>query len=396
MSLFAQHGYGKSDKINRGLDAGVLDGVIMSPRDELPKNLRAYLSALHKKYKKVPVLFDPQFYVTTITPVKDGNLPSYPYYHSGLTRRNFTSPESIEGYVRETLDYQAKLPISQMISPTVYFDNFNDPWSQISLSMAEGSINYHSKALKKPPLLVSLVFSENALSSSESLSEFLDIISGFKVAGFYIIVKRSSSQYMTQMEPVVLENLLYLVYVLSELNRYEVVVGYADIIGILLHAVGAKVTACGWFNSLRQFSLARFQPSTGGRAPRPRYTSIPLLNSILVLPELDLIYRAGLINDVLSGTSCDKILRPNPANAAWTPDISCLHHWEAVHSTIKTLSHASINQRLAIMMGMIAKAQAIYARLDNRHVIFDTYSGRGHLDQWNRAIQGFKTAANIK
>lgn len=399
MSLFAQHGYGKSDKITRGLEAGVLDGLIMSPRDETPDNLRSYLSLIRKNHKKIPLLFDPQFYVSTVTPVKDGNLPNYPYYRNELTRRDFTSPESIGKYISETINYQTKLPVSRIISPTVYFDSFNDPWSQISLSLAQGSINYHSKLAKSSklaPLLISLVFSENALSSLESLGEFLDIISGFKVAGFYIIVKRSNTQYMAQMEPTILENLLYLVYVLSELNKYEVVVGYADIIGILLHAVGAKITACGWFNSLRQFSLSRFQPSSGGRAPRPRYTSIPLLNSILVIPELDLIYRTGLSKDVLSGTSYDKILGTDPANAAWTQDISCLHHWEAIHGVIKGLAHSPVNHRVSILLGMIAKAQAIYTRLDNKSVIFDTYSGRGHLEQWSRAIQNFKVLANIK
>lgn len=396
MALFAQHGHGKSDKINRGIEAGILDGVIMSPKDEIPTNLTAYVNELRSRFAELPILFDPQFYVTTVTPVRDGNLPDYSFYSNGLTRGNFISSNDIERYVRETLDYQVQLPISFLISPTVLFDDFQDPWSQISLSMAQASINYYSTLSNAPPLLLSLVFSETALRSSERMGEFLDMISGFETAGFYIILRRSNDQYMTQIDPVVLENFLYLIYVLSELNNYEVIIGYADIIGILLHAVGAKVTACGWHSRLRQFSLARFQPATGERAPRGRYTSMPLLNSILIIPELDSIYRAGLINEVLSGTSYDSIIRVDPANASWTKDISCLHHWEALHRIIISMTAGAVSQRLSSISSLIGRAKAIYARLIQNGIIFEQHSDPNHLDQWQRSIQNFKTSTGIQ
>lgn len=396
MALFAQHGHGKSDKINRGIEAGFLDGVIMSPRDEIPSGLINYVNDLRSHFSELPILFDPQFYATTVTPAKDGKLPDYPYYHGGLTRGNFISSNDIGRYVQETLDYQMRLPLSNLISPTVLFDDFQDPWSQIALSMAQESINYYSTLSGASPLLLSLVFSETALRSPDRMGEFLDMVSSFRTTGFYIILRRANEQYMTQMDPNVLESLLYLIYVLSELNNYEVVVGYADIIGILLHAVGVKVTACGWYSRLRQFSLARFQPSTGGRAPRDRYTSIPLLNSVLVIPELDSIYRSGLINEVLTGTSHDGMLRTDPANASWTKDISCLHHWEAIHQTINSVAQGVINQRLALMLTLIGRAKAIYARLAQNGVLFEQHSGPGHLDQWQRSIQNFKNSAGIQ
>ena len=187
---------------------------------------------------------------------------------------------------------------------------------------------------------------------------------------------------MPQMDPVILENLLYLIYTLSVVNKYEVVVGYADIIGILLQAVGASASACGWFNSLRQFTLARFQPSRGGRPARSRYTSIPLLNSLLIIPELHSIYDVGMLKDVLTGTAFDSILKTDPANVNWTLDQSSMHHWEAMSNTMKLIKKGPVKERLATMSKKIATAKALYSQLSQHGVAFEQFSGPGHLDQW--------------
>lgn len=46
MYLFAQHGSGKSDKIESGLSAGLIRGVVLSPRFE-----RRTISAWQKHYQ---------------------------------------------------------------------------------------------------------------------------------------------------------------------------------------------------------------------------------------------------------------------------------------------------------------------------------------------------------
>ena len=44
LTILAQHGWGKSDKIERGINDGSINGVIMSPRDETPANLARFLA----------------------------------------------------------------------------------------------------------------------------------------------------------------------------------------------------------------------------------------------------------------------------------------------------------------------------------------------------------------
>lgn len=397
MALFAQHGYGKSDKIERGLNNGNLTGVILSPRDEKPERMSEYIRSLRVNYPAAHILFDPQFYASTITPVKDGCLSNYPYYSSGLVRSHFITPSDLTKYVRETIDYQVNLGVTRLISPTVIFDDFRDPWSQISLSLASESKQYYSTLGNDvPPLLISIAFNENALRGIEALNEFLDILSLTDAAGFYIIVRRNTNQYSSQIDPQIMENLLYLAYILSEINGYEVVFGYTDYISVPLHAVGISASSCGWFNGLRQFSLSRFQPSTGGRAPRPRYSTEALLNTILIIPELDTINALGLINSVAANTRYDLALKANPANAAWPADISCLHHWDVLDRCINNVvSNNGVSQRLNAVERVLAQAQGVYAELDRNGIVFELSSGSSHIRQWQRAITNFRNIARV-
>jgi hypothetical protein len=388
--LYAQHGFGKTHKIEQGLSEGVISGVVLSPKDEAPGRLSDLITSLGSSSSAVDVLMDTQFHAFTVSPVRDGHLPEYPYYRAGLRRNNFIAPSDLAGYVKSVIDFEGRLGLTRLTSPTVCFEDFRDPWSQISLSLASESASYHGAKHTIPPLLVSLVFTEHALANSDSLEEFLDIVSLLKVQGFYIVVRRSTD-YSQQMDETLLQNLLYMCYTLSTINGFEVVVGYADIIGVLLHAVGVSGTSTGWYNGLRQFSLARFQPSSGGKLARPRYTSETLLNSVLVVPEMDSAFRSGKLNLMLSNSAYDGRFAAGPANAPWNLEASCLHHWEVIHRIVTLIeSKNTVSERLDLMKDLIDRARSAYADLKEHGVVFETASGPSHLIQWEEAIEGFR------
>lgn len=396
MGLYAQHGYGKSDKIDRGIVDGQLSGVILSPKDERPDRMHEYIQHLNTLYPKIEVFFDPQFYATTIIPINEGKLSEYEYFTSGLTRRNFMIPSDLTGYVRSTIDYQIGLGLNNLISPSVFIDDFNDPWSQIELSLAVESQVYHSSLNRQTTLYISLCINETALRNLGAVNEFLDMLSILQVGGFYIIIRREGNNCKPQIEPTILQNLLYLCYVLSTLNQYDVILGYTDFVGIPLYGTGIKAISCGWHNTLREFSYSRFQPSTGGRRPRERYTSEQLINSILRIPELDTINRLGRLGQVLSNTRYDSGIRTNPTNSPWTLDISCLHHWEILDRIMREIDkRTNVTDKFDYILELISQAETVYNALNNARIIFEDKSGSSHLQQWRTAIEGFRNQTGV-
>ena len=392
--LLAQVGYGRGQKVHEGLLDGTLSGAILSPKDEGRERLEQCVADLNGSHSDAILMIDPQFYVTTLNTRRDGHLPEYDYYadHIGLSRTQF-SPRQIGQYVGDCLGYQNESleGISYIVSPNVMFDDFRDSWSQIALNMAEAAVDHHANELSSPvPLLVSVVTTEVALRSATGLAEFLDALSSLEADGFYILVHRNSSSYQASMDPNAMANLMYMVYVLATLNGYRVFVGYSDWLGMLLQAVGATGVASGWHQSLRQFNMARFMPADGGGRARKRYSSAPLLSSPLLEPELEDIYSAGRINDVLTGSHHDGILRNGPAAGAnrWTDPIACRAHWASLNSIISHVSTGSISRRLTAALQLINRAESLYSRLSAQpnFVNFEAQTGPGQLGQWRDAI----------
>ncbi len=399
--LLAQAGYGRGNKIHTALDEALVGGVILSPKDERRERLEECVADLNTNYADAWVMVDPQFYATTVSVPRDGRLPEYDYYadHAPLSRTQF-SPRQIAGYVRACLDYQHGLTgLRYILSPSVLFDDFRDSWSQIALNMAEASLDHHAELTEAAPLLVTIVTSEIALRNATGMGEFLDALSGLDVDGFYLLVNRSSSGYLAAMDTRAMENLMYFVHVLAHLNDYEVVVGYSDWFGFLLHAAGAAATATGWHQSLRQFSMSRFEPAAGGgRRPRKRYSSAPLLSNPLIVPELDDIYRTGMLNNVLSGGSNDPILDGGPAagEARWTDEMGCLAHWAAVGNLIATIESAPRPAaKLNAAIQLIDGATTLYDRLLRRGVNFEPQTGPDHLVAWRDSLNAFRHTAGV-
>jgi hypothetical protein len=398
--LLAQAGYGRGNKIHTALGQDLVGGVILSPKDERRDRLEQCVSELRSEYADATIIFDPQFYATTVSVPRDGRLPEYDYYadHAPLSRTQFT-PRQITRYVTSCLNYQNNLrDLSYILSPSVLFDDFRDSWSQIALNMAEASIDCHGGLTNAAPLLVTVVTSELALRNATGLGEFLDALSSLDVTGFYLLVNRSGSGYQPAMDVRAMENLMYFVHVLANLNEYQVIVGYSDWLGFLLHAVGASATATGWHQSLRQFSMARFEPTGGGRRPRKRYSSTPMLSNPLIVPELDDIFRAGLLNSVLSGSSHDSILQRGPATgeARWTDEIGCLTHWTAVRGAIDRIeSQRRQAAKLIAAVQLIDGARTLYDRLITRGVNFEPQTGPDHLTSWRDAVSAFRHTAGV-
>lgn len=388
MTIFAQHGWGKGNKIETGINDGSLDGVIASPSNETPSNLADFLSRLPPNIER---LVDPQLYISTLPERRNDQFGKYPQSCHNLTPASFSLTE-IQRLVSVTLDWQNRLDVTAFLSPTVVIDDLAGQWALVASMLAQETVARYGQ---DKPLLLSLVVEEAALRQQRLVHQWLDELTRFDVDGFYVVVKRTSDSYSQRYEPQALTSLLYLCYSLAELNRYRVIAGYTDMATLLMHAVGVEATASGWYGTLRQFSDHRFLPATRGGRARDRYSSLPLLNSILIT-ELDSIHAGGLITDVLSGTTYDARFQgtSNPENVAWPQGEAALHHWCVLEAIAGLAAGNPPSARLDAARGAILQAQLLYRRLANL-VPFTTETGASHLEDWLEGLDRFRTEAAV-
>ena len=386
MALFAQHGHGKSDKIDTALAKGFIDGVVFGARNEKRENIEACVEAVREKNGQI--LFDPQFHVSTITPANDRYLSEYPYYKASRTAADFVGIKKLESYVKNTLNFELGLKPNRLISPTVIFESFGSNWYQTALNLADASLDFHAGMSDAPPLLLSFVIGEQALESRPDLEAFLDQVTSWEnVFGLYLVIAREERPYTQMFAPERLANALYMSYVLGHINALEVVNGYSDFCGILNRAVGSTAFATGWAQGLRQFHKGSFtKQKPGGALPLLRYTTLPLLNSIL-LSELQQIYEIGRLNDALSGVSLDAVITEaaSPENSDWNQPTSELHHWESLHLIDGELS-GEVSSDVSDIEEKMIEAKGLYISLEKDGIVFGSRTRSNHLDQWAQGI----------
>lgn len=383
--LFAQSGYGKGQKIEKGIRDGLIDGVILSPKGESVHTIGNSVQSIREASKQILVMIDPQTYIMALPGDNaEGKLPEYPHYRLKIGPTQLSNPKNVQDIVSSSLNMQRHFFASHLVSPAIIFDSFNSRNSQIGISLAFES---QAQTAEENNLFVSLCIEEHALSDREAMEDYLDILCSLEVFGFYILVDREQqSQGFVYFEPERLANLMYFCYVLGELNGYEVVVGYSDFAGLPLFAAGATGISSGWFSNLRRFVRSDYEIRAGGRRPRRRFSSEILMNSILLVPELISVEdRANLI---YGSSGYVEYLDKLPDESLWTPEVSCLQNWWALKISLANLETAqSVKGRIDILEGMIKRAEDAFGEIDMSAWNSSAYAA--HLPAWREAISRF-------
>ncbi|MCA1318369.1 hypothetical protein LC085_00475 [Bacillus tianshenii] len=401
MYLLAQHGWGKSNKIQTGLDNGSIEGVIFSPKDEKIESLEACLSSLRTEYPNSEIILDPQFYHTTIQNTKDGRLSEYPYFNGYHGISAFSNYRNIRKFTSETLSYQENKAFNYITAPSIYMSSFSSREAQIMLSIALESLQVKIDENFQKPLLISLTIHEQAFTDKKQMEDFLDELSRIEFHGVYLTVVRNPSGYHQSFDDSKkLANILSLIYSLSEINGFNVKLGFSDFLGLLYIAAGASHIATGWSQGLRRFTLdQRVLPSSGGgRRPRPRYSSSPLLNSILlseIFSVRDSAILKGNLNNYLSGTIYDAEI--NKSNPSWDDNTSLYHHWASINESANTIFNGltDATERFDSLERAIANAEGLYTMLEAAHIQLDSKSNSAHLNIWKEAITEFRSDSSV-
>lgn len=397
MSIYVQHGHGKSDKIQTAISQASIDGVVFSPRNEKPDNLIDFVAGV-RHHPKLERIVDPQFYLSTFTPAKLRYLDQYSYFNTLLSPAEF-SLKRIRSITTESLKFQCSVDATRLVSPTVLQHTFDDRWCQIAINFAEATMEAYEHLECKKPLLASLVIHESAFSSNIAMQQFLDTLTSedWNVSGFYLIVARESEGYTPNFNPERMANLLYFVYVLGGINKFDITLGYSDFPGLPMRAAGASAIATGWTHGQRRFHQKNFiDKGNGGQPPRKRYSSGPLLNSILFDELIQIQSTTGLLEDVLSGVDLDAeiLFAPSVELAEWSTSTSQLHHWQV----LKQLDSSFLGKPKSDIPSMLKKislANDLYEKLESKGVIFERSTGKSHLADWRSAITEFAQLAGI-
>lgn len=282
MPVLAQHGYGAGSKIQTALENGYIDGCIFSSKDIPQEKFLAAIADINKSKDKASIYFDPQYYATTIAQepnAKLGYLASdYTNYFSSKTLRDLRREKNVSSEAEKVIRFQKEtLNLSNIIAPNILIqDGLNSASSSISKNFLEIGAEKAADASAEKQTLLTLALDQSCFRSSQDLLDLVDEITGMNlyVKGFYILVETSKEDGPNPWyTPEILAGQMYLAYALSQ-NGYEVVFGYSFLPAPYLWAAGANSIACGWFNTLRYFSMNRFRDlSKGGRKANRRYLS---------------------------------------------------------------------------------------------------------------------------
>jgi hypothetical protein len=390
MGIYAQQGFAKGDKINKGIQSGILAGVVISPKNEGSQKSLTYISELKKRHPEITVFFDTQSYVLALPEKrKEGKLEEYPYYRKMADERFLSNPKNLNKYVSDVVDYERALEIDDWVSPTLFIHGFDSRQAQIAIQLAYGFL---SEADEGKRIWISLCVDENSFNSFDAMNTFLDDISMLDVHGFYLIIgcNCTQSRPLAYVEDSILTNYLYFCWVLAEVNGYELTIGYSDLVSVLLFAAGVDNVATGWFNSQKAFDEKSFIPTSGGSRPRPRYTSAPFMSPVVITPILLGIHNEyDKLNEVLSGTKYDEIIIDKPDGSTWGEETSCLHNWEVLHKLEKKVKEAgAVKLRIEYVNSRINHALELYKKFQD--LPWDQRSSSSHLLEWQKALNALK------
>jgi hypothetical protein len=242
----------------------------------------------------------------------------------------------------------------------------------------------------KRPVYGSLVVCREALQDRREFEEFTNDITLMEEPpdGIYLIVAgRSTEARLDFFHTDVVANWMLLNLALST-NGLPVVNGYSDILAPFLGSAGAFAGASGWFSNLRMFSMDRFSPATGGRAPIIRYLSTVLLNR-LMYTEKEAVTK--LVPEVVNGLPHDDDYSPEPDRQS-----EALQSWEALRALNSALVDSSPKAGVAKCRKAVEAAAAAYARIGASGISLDKKSRGDHLDALRDGLDQFEERAGLR
>ncbi len=397
MRIYAQNGFGPADKVQRGVDEGILDGVILSPRYCKPERMQQRIEEL--SHTGSFLAFDPEFYATDFIahPTPNlGALEEWSYFRRPR-RPELISGAVVPGLIRDALDVQINLGLKQLIAPNVYIRQADSIDTAVALNFLNNTKQV-AEEMSEYPVYGTLAIHRDALLAGANFRDVLDSLTGIAHPpdGYYLIVgsseQQSTGKYIRSdlSHPEVIAAWMYANYVLS-LNAADVINGYCFLLSPLVGVCGAGAAANGWSSGLRKFCIERYvREQAGGKAPNIRYLSNPLMSHVR---QSDLDAFSAIVPEVMNGLASDEIYEA----AEPTRTEEALQAWEALRAdTIQAgTGNENIEHNLSAFQTRINEARLLWETLRGAGFSQDVEPNLERLDAMDRGIDLFAEWAEI-
>lgn len=391
-----QHGYQKGTKIHDAVRAGSSAGVIWSPGDERPDALAAAIR--DPAYAAVSQAVDPQVYVSGLASASLKRLPDYGYFRGNLQPRHFTA-SSVVQLASDVLDWEAALPVSVVLAPSVAIDSATGRWAQVATLLTEASVSNWRARNDTRSIYATVAIRDSVLANEIEVNTLLNEITAWDCDGFYLLFEIDPNLDPTKQDDL-LERALWITYSLGDLNEFPVWVGYAGLGGYAFRAAGASAFAAGWWQKLQYWTPDHWLEGGGGRQPRPRAVLDSLLGSILIETELAAIRRADnqLYADLVSGVGplSAALRQSSPSTVAGATDRDQqAAQLFAVCSELDGRPVGSFDQRGRQLLNDIAGTLDLHRRIRQTGLQLELGSGPRRVNVWQNALEGLAARLGV-
>ncbi|MFA5263085.1 MAG: hypothetical protein WC378_04615 [Opitutaceae bacterium] len=399
MKLYAQHGFQPGKRISQALADQLIDGVIYSAKDIDPAKLAEVLGAQASLSDR---FFDPQYYACLTAAQPGARLgwllgdEGYPYFRA-RRRADLEREANVREDLEACLAFQSGLKLAGLIAPNIVIRrSFDSVEGSIAKAFIRNTAAMAQAIAPRKAVYATLAISAAVLGDRIELQNFLQEITEIETppAGFYLLLERPDQAIPPCLtEQDVLSRWMLINHTLK-VNGFKLINGYTDGIAPYIGAVGSDAVASGWFNTLKAFSLKKFEPIDEQFARRAvaRYTSKALLKSIRSTELHDL---RGQFPEVLNGLPTDTYYDADegsePAEAAY----EALQNWDAIRAMSDGCAAGEVGASLNACHQALDDAEDLYGRITDRGFTLRDRSSNAHIEAIRYELNAFAELAEI-
>lgn len=375
------------------------------------------------------LLFDPQLYLASL----DGevcsktcaNLVTYPWF--GITIPSYDSAEmstkdwmtevksttawnpiipeeaeAIKAAVRECLQFQVSFGVTHLIVPVPLIENSDDQFG-MQLKWIDAAAELKDEF--RLPMFATVAISDYLLatynpSENPLLQTILDNLSVSALEGVYFLIVQEDASRPRITEKNVVQSLLYVSRIISQLASKVVLVNFADDFGYACIAAGAIGFVGGTTLKNRRMCLSDFTDRTGGAA-YPHFYSYSLIGDFLSRDDLKKIRDSRLLRFISDDVTAESesLLRALKAGGDpndvpdWRQSRNNVatannHRMLLMHTQTALLSELGHSQKTDVILTWLQEAEAHVKLLESRFSESPLSEDGKHVEVWRRAFEG--------